>query len=68
MSNSKLWKKVLDKKTKEDNGWYILRQEMEDFLVNAMNLTPEEVNEIYRVEFALKKELGLIKSKQEDEV
>ena len=66
--SSKLWKKVMDKKTKEDNGWYILRQEMEDFLVNAMNLTPEEVNEIYRVEFALKKELGLIKSKEEDEV
>ena len=66
--SSKLWKKVMDKKTKEDNGWYILRQEMEDFLVNAMNLTPEEVNEIYRVEFALKKELGLVKSKEEDEV
>ena len=67
MSNSKLWKKVLDKKNKEDNGWYVLRQEMEDFLVSEMNLTPEDVNEIYRVEFALKKELGLIKSK-EDEV
>ena len=67
MSNSKLWKKVMDKKTKTDNNWYILREEMEDFLVSAMGLTQEQVNEIYRVEFALKKELGLIKSK-EDEV
>ena len=68
MSNSKLWKKVLDKKTKEDNGWYILRQEMEDFLVTQFGLSIDQVNELYRVEFALKKELGLVKSKQEDEV
>ena len=67
MSNSKLWKKVISDREKTDNSWYVLRQEMEDFLVSEMNLTPEEVNEIYRVEFALKKELGLIKSK-EDEV
>ena len=67
MSNSKLWKKVMDKKTKEDNNWYILRQEMEDYMVSQLGLTQEQVNEIYRVEFALKKELGLIKSK-EDEV
>ena len=67
MSNSKLWKKVVNEKTTTDNNWYILRQEMEDFLVSEMGLTQEQVNEIYRVEFALKKELGLIKSK-EDEV
>ena len=62
--SSKLWKRVMDKKT-IDNNWYILRQEMEDFLVSKFGLSIEEVNEIYRVEYALKKELGLVKTKDE---
>ena len=64
MSNSKLWKKVMDKKT-IDNNWYILRQEMEDYMISELGLNTEQVNEFYRVEYALKKELGLVKTKDE---
>ena len=64
--SSKLWQRVMDKKT-IDNNWYILRQEMEDYMISELGLNTEQVNEFYRVEYALKKELGLIKSK-EDEV
>ena len=67
MSNSRLWKKVVNEKTTTDNNWYILRQEMEDYMISELGLTTEQVNEFYRVEYALKKELGLVKTK-EDEV
>ena len=62
--SSKLWQRVMDKKT-IDNNWYILRQEMEDYMTSELGLTIEQVNEFYRVEYALKKELGLVKTKDE---
>ena len=62
--SSKLWKRVMDKKT-IDNNWYILRQEMEDYMISELGLNIEQVNEFYRVEYALKKELGLVKTKDE---
>ena len=62
--SSKLWQRVMDKKT-IDNNWYILRQEMEDYMISELGLNTEQVNEFYRVEYALKKELGLVKTKDE---
>ena len=62
--SSKLWQRVMDKKT-IDNNWYILRQEMEGYMISELGLNTEQVNEFYRVEYALKKELGLVKTKDE---
>ena len=60
-----LWKKVLKNNDKGNEKWELLRKELKSYMKEGLGLNNEKIEEYFRVEYALKKELGIIGNKDE---
>ena len=61
----KLWKKVLSKKDNNNDKWKELRDNLMDYMIEELKVSKEQAEEFFRLEYSLKKELGIIGNKDE---